>query len=68
MSCVMTTDDVYQAFYDDKVEKGFYIRIVLLAIHWLVVRLWRRLNCLNAIMSLLHNNPLSKRWLSACSN
>lgn len=23
MSCVMTTDDVYQAFYDDKVEKGF---------------------------------------------
>ena len=23
MSCVMTTDDVYQAFCDDKVEKGF---------------------------------------------
>lgn len=23
MSCVMTTDNVYQAFYDNKVEKGF---------------------------------------------
>lgn len=23
MSCVMTTDNVYQAFYDEKVEKGF---------------------------------------------
>lgn len=23
MSCVMTTDEVYQAFYDEKVEKGF---------------------------------------------
>lgn len=23
MSCVMTTDEIYQAFYDEKVEKGF---------------------------------------------